>query len=69
MKTPLLPVSKNAPFPVKDCDVCGLEPAVVDAKTVMGPWANLCPGCWRAVGTRVLALITNLTTEPLQLEA
>lgn len=29
-----------------DCDFCG-KPAKYDAKTRLGPWANMCAMCWR----------------------
>jgi len=35
--------------PPKECDIC-LEPVgevMYDAKTKMGPWANMCQRCWR----------------------
>jgi hypothetical protein len=35
-----------------DCDICrskGLKtPAIYDCKTLMGPWAYMCPACYRA---------------------
>jgi hypothetical protein len=41
------------------CDICTsldgkdgvkAEPAVIDGRTVHGPWANMCPTHWRLVG-------------------
>lgn len=37
---------------IPDCDICPTEhrkpkPAVVDARTSMGPWANMCDYHWR----------------------
>lgn len=32
-----------------NCDFCGMK-AAYDAKTVMGPWANLCEKDFQAVG-------------------
>jgi len=32
-----------------DCDICG-ETAAFDAKTVNGPWANLCPAHYARLG-------------------
>jgi len=35
----------------KKCDICGKEPEqIIDGKTVMGGWANLCPDCHREYG-------------------
>ena len=35
---------------IPTCDVCMKEPAKYDAKTTMGPWANLCAGCFGTYG-------------------
>ena len=32
------------------CDVCGVEPAHVDAVTDNGKWGYLCEPCWGDVG-------------------
>lgn len=32
------------------CDFCG-EPASVDGKTLMGPWAYMCTDCFNKFGT------------------
>lgn len=36
------------------CDVCGAQivDTFSDAKTPMGPWANLCPGCASSMSVR-----------------
>jgi len=37
------------------CDTCG-DTALYDAKTVMGPWANLCDMCFNTYTTGQLGL-------------
>lgn len=37
------------------CDICGgyvheLGKTYVDGATIMGPWADMCEGCYRKVG-------------------
>lgn len=32
------------------CDVCRAKPAAYDGKTVGGPWAYMCEGCWQRIG-------------------
>lgn len=53
-----------------DCDLCGKkESAVYDSPTVVGPWANMCPECFKAKGTgtvgteRVLKMIPKSDTQ------
>jgi len=38
--------------PPDDCDVCcsPIGDDFMDAKTTHGPWANLCPACFRKIG-------------------
>lgn len=38
--------------PPTRCDVCGapITDEFVDGKTKMGPWADMCPGCFSAYG-------------------
>ena len=31
---------------IPNCDFCKLKHAKYDAKTVHGPWANMCPDCF-----------------------
>lgn len=33
-----------------DCQLCDNEKARYDGKTVMGPWAYMCPTCFRMFG-------------------
>lgn len=58
--------SKNGPIE-RTCDTC-TQPAIVDAKTILGPWAYLCADCLKGHGTRNPQLITNITAEPITLE-
>lgn len=36
---------------VRNCDMCG-KPAEVDAKTIYGYWAYLCPECNKRYGVK-----------------
>lgn len=31
---------------IPPCDICKGNPAAYDGKTVHGPWAFMCEGCW-----------------------
>lgn len=50
----------------RNCDICkgrGIDvPAIVDTKTIMGPWAYLCPACNVALGCGIPELTTELAT-------
>lgn len=37
--------------PPTACDVCGLTitSSFYDAKTRAGPWAHMCPSCWKGL--------------------
>ena len=41
--------------PPKCCDYCSqtLTDIFYDSKTVFGPWANLCPHCFKEIGVGV----------------
>ena len=32
------------------CDICKKEKAIIDGKTVYGPWAFMCEKCFHEVG-------------------
>lgn len=45
------------------CDLCG-KPAVVDAKTIYGYWAYLCPECNQRYGVKAFQTkLADLTEE------
>jgi len=51
------------------CDICHNVPAVYDGKTIAGPWAYMCEGCFKGYGLglgvgRGQRLITDLPDEP-----
>lgn len=50
------------------CQFCGLKKAVVDAQTGSGPWAYLCLECLRDIGTTSVYLMTNITSEKLEID-
>lgn len=45
----------------RNCDLCG-KPAEVDAKTIYGYWAYLCPECNKRYGVKAFQTkLTNLS--------
>lgn len=52
----------------RDCQFCLFDPkpAVVDAKSSMGPWGYMCGDCLTAVGPQNVALVTNITNGALK---
>lgn len=38
--------------PPKECDICHelIGEVFVDGKTCYGPWANMCPACFKEIG-------------------
>lgn len=47
----------------RTCDLCG-KPAVVDAKTIYGYWAYLCPECNQRYGKKAFQTkLADLTEE------
>lgn len=38
------------------CDICGKADAHYDGKTRLGPWANMCDGCYGIHGTKASTL-------------
>lgn len=48
---------------VPRCDLCG-KPAEYDAKTVWGPWANVCRDCFNLRCNKQPGYYTKLQFEP-----
>lgn len=44
-----IPHTKVSVLKLPDCDFCG-EEAHYDGKTKLGPWGNMCRGCFRKYG-------------------
>lgn len=44
------------------CDFCEF-PALVDGKTILGPWAFMCPKCFEDLGVHVTGLYKYLKKE------
>lgn len=50
------------------CDMCG-RPAVVDAKTIYGYWAYLCPECNQMYGVKAFQTkLADLTEEGIRIK-
>ena len=48
---------------IRNCDMCG-KPAEVDAKTIYGYWAYLCPECNKKYGVKAFQTkLANLSED------